>query len=546
MKAVLIDGYVDEPAVLGVPPYISPYVRYVYGALISSGVETLYTTIDRLREREDWRFDADIVIVYGGTTVPGHYLSGTPLTLTELNRILSENSHAVRVVSGPITRSYTIRGGTVAVRPRIDADHVVLKDVWVFLEDLLKGKESPRTVGDYKDVDRLALAGAELVAHHPMFPNVICEVEVSKGCERDSFCSFCTEPLLHGRLKSRKVEGIVEEVRRLYEFGCRAFRLGRTANILAYMSDFNSWKPVPGAVKDLYSGIRDVAPELEVLHTDNANPSYLVRYLKESVRIIETIVEYNTPGDVLSFGAESFDIRVLKANNVESTPEEILKAVEVVNEIGGERVEGVPKLLPGINLLYGLPGEDEKTYRVNYEFLKRILEMGLLLRRINIRQVMVHPGTRLFRHYSKTGFRLNKGIFKYWKDRVRREIDHPMLKRVFPKGAVLRNVIPEKRKGKINFGRPLGTYPILVGTPSPFTEKSDFVVVDHGMRSVTALRHPLDVNSLGFEELVSIEGIGKKRAEEIILKRPFKDFDDMASRLSPETWEHLKEILKKW
>lgn len=32
MCCVVIDGYVDEPAVLGVPPYVSTYVRYVAGA----------------------------------------------------------------------------------------------------------------------------------------------------------------------------------------------------------------------------------------------------------------------------------------------------------------------------------------------------------------------------------------------------------------------------------------------------------------------------------------------------------------------------------
>jgi radical SAM superfamily enzyme with C-terminal helix-hairpin-helix motif len=32
--AFILDGYVDEPACLGVPPYISPYIRTVAGALL--------------------------------------------------------------------------------------------------------------------------------------------------------------------------------------------------------------------------------------------------------------------------------------------------------------------------------------------------------------------------------------------------------------------------------------------------------------------------------------------------------------------------------
>jgi len=310
------------------------------------------------------------------------------------------------------------------------------------------------------------------------------------------------------------------------------------------MSDRNGWKPSPQAVEELYSGIRSVAPDLEVLHTDNANPSYIVRH-KASYKVIEIIAKYNTPGDVLSFGVESFDERVIRVNNIGTSPEDVFEAIKLVNEIGSRRIDGVPKLLPGINLLYGLLGEDERTYEENYRFLTRVLESGYLLRRINIRQVIVHPGTPLFRHIGKKRRLLNKRLFKFWKDRIRRDIDSQMIKRIFPKGTVLRGVIPEKRRGKITFGRQLGTYPVLVGSFSKFREKSDMVVVDHGERSVTGVIHPIDLNGLTFEELISIDGVGRKRAEEIISKRPFKNLRDARSRLSTETWNALEFLFER-
>ncbi|HJJ55039.1 MAG TPA: radical SAM protein, partial [Methanocorpusculum sp.] len=46
---IIIDGYVDEPACLGVPPYISPYIRTVAGVLKESGRTPAYVTIDQLR-----------------------------------------------------------------------------------------------------------------------------------------------------------------------------------------------------------------------------------------------------------------------------------------------------------------------------------------------------------------------------------------------------------------------------------------------------------------------------------------------------------------
>jgi radical SAM superfamily enzyme with C-terminal helix-hairpin-helix motif len=538
LKATLIDGYIDEPAALGVPPYISPYIRYTYGALVKMGAVVRYLTIDELRKTDTWKFNSDYLIIYGGTTVPGHYLSGTPITLSEVSKLLRENSHAVRVVSGPITLAYTIKGGSVAILPKFEAEHVVRGDVWTFFPEM----RDHGARDDYDLVNELSVLGAELIQSHPFFPNVICEIEVSRGCERSSFCSFCTEPILHGRMKSRSVEGIVREVEALYKFGCRAFRLGRSANIIAYMSDRNSGKPSPEAVEELYSGIRSVAPDLEVLHTDNANPSYIVKNLKDSSKVIEIIVKYDTPMDILSFGAESFDLRVLEKNNIGSSPEEVKRAIEIVNEIGGFRIDGVPKLLPGINLLYGLQGESEETYRLNYEFLRRILDEGLLLRRINIRQVMVYPGTPLWRMGWRV--RVRKKLFKYWKERIRREIDIPMMEKVFPIGAIIKGVIPERKEGKITFGRPLGTYPVLIGAYSEFQKKSDFLVVDHGPRSLTAIRYPFDINTATYEELSSIKGIGKKRASEIIMKRPFKNLEDMQKRLSKETFEVIQKLVK--
>jgi len=39
MRVLIIDGYVDEPACLGVPPYMSPDPRYIAGALVEKGIQ---------------------------------------------------------------------------------------------------------------------------------------------------------------------------------------------------------------------------------------------------------------------------------------------------------------------------------------------------------------------------------------------------------------------------------------------------------------------------------------------------------------------------
>jgi len=525
MKALIVDGYVDEPALLGVPPYVSTYPRYIAGVFLHTGFEVEYLTIDQIRKAPQWpdlsKFDYMVVIA--GLSVSGHYLGGTPLTFTELQRLITSSSSPQKFVVGPIGLGYTLKGGTTALSAQLEAEVLPSRNLR-YLWNRITGR--PFEGSEYQLIDLVAPIGAEIVKKHPRFPNIICELELSRGCERrDGFCSFCTEPIIWGRFECRPLKGIIKEAEALSKVGVKAFRFGRAANIFAYHE--REGKPDPEAFEELFREIARLQPE--VLHCDNANPAYMCQHRKVVERMLETIVRYNTPGDVLSFGVESFDERVRHLSNIQGGVEEILEAIKMVNAVGSVRVEGVPKLLPGINILGGLYGEDENTYEINYRWLRKILDGGLLLRRINIRQVMVFPSTSLYRMLGRKR-RLNHSVFKRFKERVRSEIDLPMMKKVFPFGATLRGIYLEKSEGKLTYGRQLGSYPVLVGVPSwkeRDGKKVDVVVVDHGPRSVTGIIKDRNLNGAEYEELVAIEGIGKKRAERIIFSRPFRSWREV-------------------
>jgi radical SAM superfamily enzyme with C-terminal helix-hairpin-helix motif len=531
LDVVLVDGYVDEPAHFGVPPYISTYPRYTAGALVDAGVpeeRVAYYTIDELRdEKGNWRAveAADLLIYLGGMTVPGKYVGGTPAEPDEV-RELAWVAEGTSLMGGPIRFGVGERneGATDTERRDLDFDFVAKGDIEAAAFDLVRSELegfSDRMRAN-AEIDRWADLGAFVVGEHPNYPEyLICEIETSRGCAYR--CSFCTEPL-YGDPVFRDAASVIKEVESLYESGVRHFRLGRQADILAFGG--NGEAPNPDALRELYTGIRAVAPDLGTLHLDNMNPVTIVDYPERSREAISIIADHNTAGDTAAFGLESADPVVQERNDLLVTADECLEAVRAVNEEGGWRPGGdgpsrLPKLLPGINLVHGLAGERPETYEHNKRFLHRVYDEDLLIRRVNIRQVMAFAGTEMAETGADVAIK-HKEQFKPYKQAVREEIDRPMLRRLCPPGTRLPDVHLEYHRNGRTFGRQLGTYPLLVAIPGerPLEETVDIAVTDHGFRSVSGVPYPLDINDASMAELAAIPGLGQKRAGRIVVGRP--------------------------
>ncbi|HOX34142.1 MAG TPA: radical SAM protein [Methanoregulaceae archaeon] len=540
--AVILDGYVDEPACLGVPPYIAPYIRTVAGVLHEAGYFPRYLTIDQLRcepSRINGLNAADCVVMIAGVTVPGKYLGGTPATLTEIRQIGSAVRAGTKLIGGPIAFGWSPEGGRAAVKQAIGGfDAMLTGSVAEALDEYLRGNE-PAGILDYSRSDPWSVAGSRIILQHPDFPHVMCELETARGCSHGAFggCSFCTEPF-YGRPRYRGTGGIAAEVEALYGNGARHFRLGRQPDILAYGAGAGEFPaPVPEKIEALFSAVRSAAPEIRTLHIDNVSPATIARHEDAARAALSAIVRHHTPGDVAAFGMETADPAVVAANNLKVQPDEVFHAIEIVNGAGGMRRDGVPELLPGLNFVCGLAGETEKTYDLNEQFLARVLAAGLLVRRVNIRQLMPFPGTPA---HEKNTLGKHDRRFRAFKEHARQQFDLPMLKEVFPPGTVLRDVIVEV-SGDLSFGRQMGSYPILAGIPLrlPLRSVLDVVVVDWGMRSITALPVPVRINELPASALKWLPGIGKKNVARIIAKRPFPTLAEFRKIAGSTPVDHL-------
>ncbi len=570
MIVAIVDGYTDEPAGLGVPPYLGIYPRYAYGAIKKArkDAEVFYLTIDDLRatfggergiatKNKTPNFPntrkilekAGVIIYIGGLHTPGKYLSAVPSQVGEIAKFIKDYK-AVKILGGPAFMGSAHGGGTKVSSRELSLaqevfDHVVYGDLEAFLFDYLSNPKdaNPFRFRNYAELRDYAVMGAEVARQFPDFPDfVIVEIETQRGCPKAmgvGGCSFCTEPVRYRTVEDRPVEDVVAEVKALYNLGVRHFRVGRQSCIFSYMAKPDGRVPVPNpeALERLFHGIRSVAPHVKTLHADNANPAVIANYPEESIRIAKALIEYGTPGNVVAFGLESADPRVARLNNLNATAEETYEAVKILNEVGGKRgYNGMPWLLPGINVIFGLPGETKRSYELTFRFLKGLLDDGLMVRRINIRQVVVFPGTPLWHMRDRVKTEKHRKLIQHYKYKIRHEIDLPMLKRVVPVGTVLRGVRAEIFENNLTYGRQMGSYPLIVGIPKevPLNRFYDVLIVGHGFRSITGIPIPVNVNRESPKVLQYIPGIGKKKAVRILARRPFRSREEFLALLGEE------------
>lgn len=505
-KVVIIDGYTDEPSGLGVPPYIGVYPRLVAGSIwaVDKSISIKYYTIDYVRINLssiiEWMKKSDIVVFIAGAQVPGKYIGGKPVSIEELEYLTFLLRNNYKVLVGPAARyGFGLGGGSEAVaRRKLKKifDEIVYGDPELYFYDLVREgfeKADPGLLRkDYNLANKAFILGSRIIKQHPNYGwNLIVEIETYRGCPRwiTGGCSFCIEPR-YGRPIMRKPHDIVMEIETLYRFGARHFRLGKQPDILAYMSreigEREFPKPNIVELEKLFYGIRMVAPGLRVLHIDNVNPGTIINNLEDSIKALKIIIKYHTPGDVAAMGIETFDEKIVRLNNLKIYPDDALKAIEIVNRYGSYRGwNGLPHLLPGINLLHGLPGESRETYRVNLEYLEKILKKGFLVRRVNIRKVTILENTPLWlkRDEVKKLIRKYDRVYQWYRRKVMDFFDRRMFKRVVPLNTVISYLYTEKYIGDYTIARFPGSYPIAVKIPGRHMLKR---IVNVRVKSVAA------------------------------------------------------------
>lgn len=464
---VIIDCYTDEPSGLGVPPFLSVHSRYIAGSLEEQNIKYYYITIDDLRYSSGERNlensynkriinttknkenipeilnNADNLYIVMGCFVKYEYISAEPPTFVEIEKLL-KNNKSKKLLFYSLGGNELTRENIRKTVPQNLFSDIIFGNTYNYF---IKEKEN-RFKPNYDKLKTIAVASSSVLEQ--LSRPLVMEIETATGCNRKPGCTFCIEGMRGLPLQFREIEDIVSEIKSLYDNGALYFRLGRQPNFYAY-KDCN-----PKEIEKLFKRIWEECPNIKTLHIDNVSPHNV--NTNKGKEITKIVAKYTTAGNITPFGIESFDPKIREICNLNGSIDDIHESISIINKYGKERGKnGLPKLLPGINIIFGLEGQSEKTLNYNLENFDKILKSGNWARRVFVRK-LTSPYGEQFDNYSKDD--LNE--FKKWSTTIENKFIIPMLKEVFPLGLEIDDLRMEMYKEGNSILRQMGTCPIRV------------------------------------------------------------------------------------
>ena len=465
-KTVILDCYTDEPSGYGVRPYLGTHQIHLAQALSYKKETFSYLTIDDLRyangEKEtentnirtlnttknaddalDIVKNAETIYIIMGCFVEYKYFSCEPPSIEEVYEFL-RNAKARKILFYVLGVESNICANYPSTKLAQIIDQICIGNTYRFV--LENSSSENFLLPNYNLLDTISSQPVHII-EQLRFP-ILAEIETGTGCNTPT-CSYCIEAKRHIRPTYREPDSIIKQINALYKSGVRHFRLGRQPNFFHYQ--YNSTEKL----NKLLSGIREICPAIQTLHIDNVNMNSVVE--PHGREFVKLVTKYCTDGNVAPFGIESFDDNVRRATHIFGSSDKIMKAIEIVNEYGSEiGANGFPKLLPGINLMHGLPGQTNNTHSVNMVFLEKIYRNNLQTHRLFYRYMTPAEGV--------ISFKGNKDLDYY--NKCKKEIMDsfviPMQNRVYPTGRQLNGFREVVFENGNSFLRALGTCSIKI------------------------------------------------------------------------------------
>jgi len=182
-------------------------------------------------------------------------------------------------------------------------------------------------------------------------PKHYAYLKIAEGCNRT--CSYCSIPLITGRYKSRSVEDITKEVKKLVQQGVREFQV-IAQDLTYYGLDLYKELYLPELIKNI-SDIRGV----DWIRLHYAYPARFPKDLLGIMRERDNVCKY------LDIALQHSSDKMLKLMRRNITKAE---TVDLLQEIRAE----VPKIHLRTTMMVGHPGETEEDFEDLLSFVKQM------------------------------------------------------------------------------------------------------------------------------------------------------------------------------
>ena len=176
-------------------------------------------------------------------------------------------------------------------------------------------------------------------------------IKVQDGCDR--FCSYCIIPYARGRVRSRKIENVVEEIKSLVKTGVKEVVL-TGIHIASYGKDFKE----EIALIDLLEKINEIKG-IERIRLGSLEPTIIDEKFLERLSKLHKICHH------FHLSLQSGCNDTLKRMNRRYTTNEFERVVTLLRNTYTD-------VILTTDIIVGFPGETEKEFLATYEFLKKI------------------------------------------------------------------------------------------------------------------------------------------------------------------------------
>lgn len=285
--------------------------------------------------------EADIVIVNTCGFI-GDAKEESIETILEVSEFKETGNLKKLIVAGCLAQKYSEE--ILKELPEVDA--VIgtgdIDKIEKVVDEILENKKVVET----KNMTFLANANTERVlttASHTAY------LKISEGCNRA--CTYCIIPQMRGRLRSRSIEDVVEEAKRLVASGVREINL-LAQETTEYGIDLYGDKKLAALMKELCK-----IEGLKWLRTYYMHPEYVTDELIEVMKSEEKICKY-------------FDVPIQHVSDNILRNMARAKSGEQVKDVLNRIRKAIPEATIRTTLIVGFPGETEENFQELMDYVR--------------------------------------------------------------------------------------------------------------------------------------------------------------------------------